>query len=481
MKSRSGPTSQFDTFQDGKHRSLPAHYELRGTSDYNFPVLPTSRATSIWVLANALLENEWRDRSEIEARQLGQLRSLLQLAARHSPFYASRIRACGLDPGAVRRIEELRRMPLLTRADLQDNFEQIRCRELPPSTRVRGELATSGSTGSPVHLLGTNITSLMWAALNVRDHVWAGINPHGSLVSIRHCSEEARQAHTEEGLRVDDWAGSFGGSFRTGPAHLMDIGQDVEAQLALLIRTDPDYLLSYPSNLETLGRMLVEGEVNLPRLKLVMAVGEVLPQHMRHSIEAAFGTRVWDLYSSVEAGYIASQCPGGNGYHVHEENVLLEILDEDNEPCEPGEPGKVVVTALMNYAFPIIRSDLADYAVAMSEPCRCGRGLMGLKEIVGRQRGQLRLPDGRVKYNAYLSVVLRDVGQVRQFQVIQHSRDRVEVFIVPMEGFGDKQKRKITEEFHTFFGSPIRVSFTLVPRIERTPGGKYLDFICKAT
>ncbi len=481
MKSRSEPTSQFDTFQDGRHRSVPAHYELRGTSDYSFPVLSTSQATSMWVLASALLANEWCDHSEIEARQLGQLRSLLQFAAQRSPFYASRIRACGLDPGAVRRIEEFRRMPLLTRADLQDNFEQIRCRDLPPSTQVRGELATSGSTGSPVRLLSTNITSLMWVAMNVRDHVWAGLDPHGSLVSIRHCPEGTHQAHTEEGLRVDNWGGSFGGSFCTGPAYLMDIGQDVEAQLALLIRADADYLLSYPSNLEALGKVLVEREVNLPRLKLIMTVGEVLLQHVRHRIEAAFKTRVWDLYSCVEVGYLASQCPRGEGYHVHEENVLFELLNEDNEPCEPGEPGKVVVTALMNYASPIIRSDLGDYAVAMSEPCPCGRGLMGLKEIIGRQRGQLRLPDGRVKYNAYLSAVLRDVGQVRQFQVIQHSRDRVEVFIVPMEGFGDEEKRKITEEFHTFFECPIQVSFTLVPRIERTVGGKYLDFVCKVT
>ncbi len=467
--------------QDGKHRSLPAAFELRGAPDYSFPAVPNSPSASVQVLVNKLLENEWRSRSEIKARQFGQLRSLLRRAQRHSPFYAARIRNCGLDPATMGGLDELQRVPLLTRVDLRDNFEQIKCRELPPGTVVTGEMATSGSISSPVRVLTTNVTALMWAALNVRDHVWAGLDPRGSLASIRHFSRGDHPTRTKQGVHPDSWGGTFGACFVTGPAHLMDISQDVEDQISFLLKANPDCLLSYPTNLEMLGRRLVERRGELPRLALVLAVGEVLPPHMRHSIEAAFGTRMWDLYSSVEVGYIASQCPAGNGYHVHEENVLVEILDEENQPCRPGEPGKVVVTGLMNYGFPLIRCDLGDYAVVVEEPCRCGRSLMSLKEIVGRQRGQLLLPDGRVKFSSDLSVAFRDMGQIRQFKVTQHSRDHVEMVIVPMEGFGDEDKRKITEEFHAFFEFPIRVSFTLVPRIEREPGGKYLDFVCNAT
>jgi phenylacetate-CoA ligase len=156
------------------------------------------------------------------------------------------------------------------------------------------------------------------------------------------------------------------------------------------------------------------------------------------------------------------------------------VVDEDGRPCPPGESGKVILTGLVHYGVPLIRYDVGDYAVAMEEPCPCGRGLSRLSHVIGRQRGQLLRPDGRVMFSSALSVAVRDVGAIRQFQVIQHERDRVEVLVVPMNGFGEEQEKGIAEAFDREFGCPMNVTVTRVSRIERTPGGKYLDFVCKA-
>jgi len=465
----------------GRNLSLAqSQLRLRCTPGYGYPPLPTPFGASVQVLADQLLENEWRSPEEIKRRQFEQLKALLRFAKEQCPFYTERMNSCGLDPEAMSSFEDFERMPLLARTDLQQNLDTILSKKQPQGTQVAGELSTSGSTGSPVHLRGTNLSSLMWNACNARDHVWSGIDITKVLVSIRHFGEEVQGACSDDGLQLPNWGGQTAQIFASGTSRLMDIGQSVAAQLAFLLKHDPDYLLSYPSNLDTLGRMLAERGEKLTRLKLIQSIGEVLQPDVRERIEQAFGAPVWDLYSCVEVGYVASQCSEGHGYHVHEENVLVEILDEEDKPCAPGESGRVVLTPLVNYATPLIRYDVGDYATLMSGPCPCGRGLLGLTEVIGRQRGQVLMPDGSVRFSSKLSTALRDAGQIEQFKVIQHKRDKFEILIVPMEGFGEEQEAKIAEAFQSYLGVPVEVEFTTVREIERTLRGKYLDFVCLA-
>jgi len=468
--------------KDGKHRRLPPCYELRTHAGGLWPPVPPRAAGVVWAVTNQLLENEWREPEVIRARQLRQLRLLLRHAAGQSPFHADRIRHSGLDSDGIKSVDDLRRLPLMTRADLQDNFDAIRARRLPQGMRVQGEMATSGSSGAPVRIVATDVTSLMWLACTLRTHVWGALDPRGTLASIRYVDSAAlASARTAQGAKLAHWGGTIGNAFLTGPAYAMHVAQGVEDQLAFLRKVDPDVLLSYPTNLLLVGTTMAAKGVALKRLKLVQTISEVLPRHVRRSIEEAFGAPVFDTYSAVEVGYIAADCPDGHGYHVFEENVLLEVLDANDRPCEPGEVGRIVVTALLNYAFPLIRYDVGDYAAAGPEgTCPCGRGLARLNEVIGRQRGQLMGLDGSMKFSSPVSVALRDAGKIRQFQVVQHRRDEVEVRIVPMEGFGRQQERTVAEAIHAYLGPEVRVTFTLVDAVERTPGGKYLDFICNA-
>ena len=467
--------------RDRRCKSLPPEFQLRGATGYARPMFPRGIGAHIAVVADQLLQNEWRDRPEIERRQLEQVRALLCFAKRQSPFYARRIGKCGLNPWVMKSLVALRRLPLLTRRDLQDHFDDIKARQLPEGTHEAGVGTTAGSTAAPVRVLATNVSQLMWHACMARSEVWAGVDMRRCTAVIRHFDDGPSGIFTSHGLDIADWGGVTAEAFVTGPSHAMDIGQDLEAQLSFIVRVNPHYLLSYPTNLAALGRMLSERGVRLSRLQVVQTIGELLAADVRQVIETAFGAPVTDLYSCVEAGYVASDCPAGHGYHVHEESVLLEILDEQGGPCAPGQCGKVVLTALTNYASPIIRYDVGDYATLAAGPCPCGRNLLRLSEIVGRQRGQVLMPDGRLRYSGHLLKVIRQTEAVRQFQVVQHEAARFEVRIVPMEHFGAQHRRAITEHFHSFLGFPAEVSFTVLPGIERTRGGKYLDFICEAT
>src|SRR3546814_2899792 len=113
---------------------------------------------------------------------------------------------------------------------------------------------------------------------------------------------------------------------------------------------------------------------------------------VRQAVRQAWDLPVKDSYSSEEAGYLAIQCPEHEVYHAQSENVLLEVVDDDGRPCRPGEIGRVLITSLHNFATPLIRYELGDYA-EVGAPCACGRGLPVIRRIVGRQRNRLAPPE----------------------------------------------------------------------------------------
>jgi len=466
-------------YKDRKLRALPQSIKMHVLPGYAFPGIPTPQFMETCALTNQLLNNEWRSRKQIESQQFRQLRSLLLFAEKQSPFYAERMRSHGINPKALRSLDDFRRIPPLTRKDLQDKFDLIRAKVLPPGSHKGGLLSTSGSTGSPVQVQSTSVTKALWNACCLRDYLWSNVDPRGRFLSLRHFSENVTEALNPEGGHRQGWGGPMGQLFTTGPGAFMNVGMDPKYQFSFLMRENPDYILSYPSNLELLGNMLSEARGKLSRLKQIHTIGEILTDHKRQNIQDSFGVRVCDLYSAVEVGYIASQCPEGHGYHIHDENVLVEVVNDDGSPCPSGEIGKVYLTGLIHYGLPLIRYDVGDYAIETDKPCPCGRGLSRLLHVIGRQRGQLIRPDGSIMFSSGLSVALRDVNSIRQYQVIQHKRNCVEVIIVPSRNFGPAQEQHIVETFEKQFGCPINVSINLVDHIDRTPGGKYLDFICK--
>src|SRR5262249_57510260 len=106
---------------------------------------------------------------------------------------------------------------------------------------------------------------------------------------------------------------------------------------------------------------------------------------------------------------------------VQSENLLLEVLDERGRPCGPGETGRVVVTTLHNFAMPLIRYAIGDYAT-VGPPCPCGRGLPVLTRIMGRARNMLTLPDGKQIWPYFAGENLSGLAPTRQYQLVQTSR-----------------------------------------------------------
>jgi phenylacetate-CoA ligase len=258
---------------------------------------------------------------------------------------------------------------------------------------------------------------------------------------------------------------------------MLSIGSRVEEQLDWLQRRQPDYLLIYPSALRDLLLLCRAEGITFPKLREVRTLSEALPASTRELCREVWGLPIVDMYSTQEAGYLALQCPDHAHYHVQSEAVLLEVIDEAGKPCAPGDVGEVVVTPLTNFAMPMIRYAVGDTA-EVGEACPCGRGLPVLKRILGRNRDMLVYPDGRKAWALMGEFNYTQFPEIRQFQVVQHAVDDLEMKLVADRRLTGIEEAKLIEwvRYRSQHDFPIRVTYH--EEIPRGPGGKFHDFRC---
>lgn len=386
-------------------------FNLRPSSGERWPILPDAQLSQVWAAYLALNQTQWLSRAEIEHHQLEQCRVLLHHCKKHVPYYREMLNANEIDIESIRTLDELRRIPTLSRQTWQMKFDQFCAAELPPGTVAVDEDRTSGTSGIPIRVLKTNVFYVWWLAFYLRDLEWSGLRPSGTIASIRATlSHGPALERLLTGERHSCWNPIIEPLLETGPLYGMDIRQKPERQIEWLSEVNPDYLLSHTSNLELLASLLCERPRKLYNLKAIQAISETLTEEAQIKIERAFGAPVKNLYSCAEAGYLASPCPKGEGMHVHAENVILEILDDLGNVCPPGVPGRVVITVLHNFRSPFIRYDIGDFATISSGNCACGRGLPLLNGVHGKSRPYFRLSGNRYKHSTDLVRVITAIG-----------------------------------------------------------------------
>lgn len=426
---------------DPRRQAVAAEPVVRGVvAGIGWPGIPADPGAHLAALLFQLERSQWLAAERLRERQLDQLRHLLRHARATVSHYAGFLRDIDVDRLDWNAFEAL---PRLSRKALQDNFASLRSSAVPPGHGTIVEGQSSGSTGMPVRFLQTEASQLFWNVLTLREHLWQERDFSGKLAAIR--------IKVQEG-RWPDWGLPAAALFRTGPGATLNVRTDVERQLDWLVREDPDYLITHASNLQALR------------------------PDLREVVRAAWGVGVADAYSCEEAGYIALQCPLHEHYHVQAENLIVEILDEAGRPCGPGETGRVVLTPLHNFAMPLIRYELGDYAEA-GTPCECGRGLPVIVRIHGRQRNMLVLPDGRRHWPSFPGEMWREVAPVAQFRLVQRTVEEIEAQYVMARELAAEEKMRLEEALAQRFGHRFRIVWTRRNLIERGAGYKLEDFV----
>lgn len=447
---------------------IVASYELKSTvPGANWPGIPSPEGAALLALQYQFENSQWWPLARLEAKQFRQLREVIAHAGQAVPFYRDRLRMTGIDPAKDIDSAVFRHLPLLTRRDIQEHGEALMSQTLPRGHGQLVEHKSGGSTGEPVRVFGTQLDTMFWLAQTLRDHLWHRRDFSGKLCAIRSRVNDSEQL---------GWGPATDALFVTGTSAVLNIRTDLPRQLEWLQQHNPDYLLSHPTNLRELARLSLTSGVKLPRLREVRTFGETLPQDLRALCREAWDVSVADVYSAEEVGYIALQCSGHEHYHLQSEHLLIEILDDAGMPCAPGAIGRVVVTTLHNFAMPLIRYVLGDYA-EVGPPCDCGRGLPVLTRILGRSRNMLVLPDGRRYWPSTPVIRYSGIAPIQQLQIIQYARGAVEARFVAERVLRPDEERAMITAIHEALDFPFAVTLTQVAEIPRSPSMKYEDII----
>jgi len=438
----------------------------------DWPTLPSTQGATILSVQYQLNESQWWSPEDMMDYQLMQLQTLVQYARRYSPHYSKHLPA-RVDLECLTP-ENWQELPILTRKELQSEGTTLFTNPSPPAHGKTFPIRTSGSTGRVVETKGTAVNQLFWNAFTLRDHIWQQRDLSGKLAVIRFLNSDG--AYPPDGLRRKGWGSSTDDLVHTGPAVLLNILSDITAQAQWLQREDPDYLLTHPSVMFELTRYCQKHNICLPSLCQVRTLAETIPHTLRNACRKVWDVGLVDMYTSQEVGYIALQCPEYEHYHVQSEGVLVEVLDQHGRPCAPGEIGKVIVTNLHNYAAPLIRYEIGDYA-EVGHPCACGRGLPVLKRIMGRYRNLVTLPSGEQRWPVLGYHDFQEIAPIEAAQMVQHTLEQIEVRLVAKRPLNSGELEQLISLIHHNLGYPFQLKFEYVDAVRRSDTGKYEDFI----
>lgn len=402
--------------------------------------------------------------------QVERIKKLLAHAFETTDFYRKRFHESGFDPYSFRHLDELKKIPTLTKDEIRDNLKSIISRKYKNNELHQSE--TGGTTGVKMKFYRDNDCLTPKEAALLRFEKWAGWDigePMGIVWP-------AQQDYL--GLRT--WKAKIKNEFYNRqvvfPAAIID-DPSCEQYVQKILKRRPRIIRGFSSPIYELAKYIEKKRLVEICLKGVITTGEPLYDHQRQSISRVFHCDVFDSYRSREAGPMAQECEAHNGLHINAECLHIEI-DVGKAPSGfKKQMGELIVTDLLNYGMPLIRYHMGDMGILSDQSCPCGRGLPILEKIAGRSADVFISPQGNRIFSAgalVLYLVDEAPGMLGQVQIIQDKIDHLTIKMtkdpVPSQEITAYQTKMVRQ----LFGEMMKVSFEYVDEIPREKSGKYL-------
>jgi len=429
-----------------------------------FPVYETGlrrRDTLSWL--DRYERDQWLSPTQIAQLQWARLRQLLEHCYREVPYYQKQWRELGITPDDIRSMDDYARLPLLTKADIRANFEDLK------ATSLRDKLlykATGGSTGEPMRFGYTRESNSRRHAVMWRGYNWAGA-PLGSR-SLMLWGAGVGTLPWKQKMKDRLYHAAFSrrivNSFHMTESNMAEYADAIDA-------FKPQVLLGYMGPLVRLAEWMLATGRRVHRPRAFIACGEAVLDFQRAMIEEAFGCPAFNTYGCREFMMVAAECDRHEGMHLSSDHLVVELLKTPDAPAE-GDTGEVIVTDLSNHGMPFIRYATTDLATPAHHTCSCGRGLPLISRVDGRVLDAIRTPDGRILPGMFFPFLFKETKGVSQYQLVQRHLDRLDLSIVRGPAFDDDSLAFIRHEIHKVLGDSVTVDCHFVDKIPLTKSGK---------
>ena len=418
-----------------------------------------------------LEKSQWFSTHELREAQNRHLRALIKHAWRTVPYYCRVFRERKLQVDDIRDVDDLGKLPVLTRSDVQNNLKDLVSTDYPKRYIRRGN--TSGSTGEALIFFTTKENRAWSNASRYLAWRWAGFEIGDKYARI-FGSPIDLEAYASIKAKVEG-AIKRRLSFN---AYLWSEG-DMERFAYTIAKSKPQVIYGNAVSVALVAQFIEGRGIKGIQAKSVIIDSNKLFQHEVETIERVFHCRVWWNYHNRENGTFASECSEHNGYHLFVQNFIFEFL-RGGKVVTPGETGNIVVTDLHNYAMPFIRYDVGDVGTYSEEVCVCGRSLPLMIELHGRRKDILVTEAGKLVMAPFCYFHrFFDVAKINQYQIIQETRSRVVLNIVPKEGFSDTDKECIRGVVRFIMGENMEININVVRSIPTSKSGKRRTVIRK--
>jgi len=409
---------------------------------------------------------EKADRDTIKRFQEEKLQQLLVYLQARSGYYRHLFKSHGIASGSIRFLEDLVRIPLTTKADLQQHNRDFRCVD---TMEVADYVTTSGTSGDPVLL-----------ALSDNDLERLAYNEALSYQCIGLVAGSTVQLTTTIDRRFMAGLAYFLGARKAGIG-IARVGSGVpELQWDTIARVQPDAIVCVPS---FLLKMVEFAEANgidyrASNVKKALCIGEPLRgpdfsfNTLARRIQSKWDIQLFSTYASTEMATAFTECEHGMGGHHHPELIITEFVDDDNSPVPEGEPGELVITTLGVEGMPLLRFKTGDIVQPHYGRCACGRTTMRLGPVIGRKNQMVKYK-GTTLYPPALFDLLNDFEEVENY-VVELAADEfgedeitVKVGAKTASAASDELMLKIKDRFRAKLRVSPRIVFASVQEINR--------------
>ncbi len=386
------------------------------------------------------------------------------------PFYRKKMQNIGIEPGDIRDITDLEKLPFTTKADLRENYP-FGLFAVPQSEIVRIH-ASSGTTGKATVVGYTRRDLDIWSECVARAFTMAGVSKD-DIIQVAY-----GYGLFTGGLGAHNGAEKLGatvvpmstGNTKKLTTMMIDFG-------ATAIACTPSYLLHIAETLEE------NGELDMIKLKVAICGAEPWTENMRKQIEAKLNIHAHDIYglSEIMGPGVACDCEYHKGLHVYDDHFLPEVIDPDTLlAVAEGELGELVFTTITKEGIPLLRYRTRDLTSISYETCECGRTLPRISRFKGRSDDMLIIRGVNV-FPSQVEAALLEMGETSPHYMMIVDRannlDTLEVQVEVNERFFsdeikelEKLTKKIEHALQQALGIAAKVKLVEPKSIERSMG-----------